>query len=362
MARLDPETDLLSTHKIRVVVVDDSPSMRLLLEKMINAESDMVVVGSAEDPFAAREVIRELQPDVVTLDIEMPGMDGLDFLERLMRLNPIPVLMISSRTEQGSDFTLQALELGAVDVVCKQGLGGKEGLSAMAREVTEKIRLADNNASQSRRRHPMQVIELTSANPTSGTFNAAKIIVVGASTGGTEALKQFIEVLPPNSPPVLIAQHMPEGFTARFAKRLDDCCKVRVKEAVDKDIVQAGWVYIAPGHSHLEIHRRSDGRFETRLSSAPEVNRHRPSVDVLFDAAAKSVGDKAIAVLLTGMGKDGAAGLLRLREQGAYTLTQSAESCVVYGMPRAAVEMGASQACGAPSELASKVLAAARQA
>jgi len=362
MTSLASDTDSLSTQKIRVVVVDDSPSMRLLLEKMINAESDMVVVGRAEDPFAAREIIRELQPDVVTLDIEMPGMDGLDFLERLMRLNPIPVLMISSRTEQGSDFTLQALELGAVDVVCKQGLGGKDGLSAMAKEVTDKIRLADHNASQSRRRNPMQVIDSALVSPTNAAFNAAKIILVGASTGGTEALKQFIEVLPPNSPPVLIAQHMPEGFTARFAKRLDDCCKVRVKEAVDKDIVQAGWVYIAPGHSHLEIHRRSDGRFETRLSSAPEVNRHRPSVDVLFDAAAKTVGAKAIAVLLTGMGKDGAAGLLRLREQGAYTLTQSAESCVVYGMPRAAVEMGASQACGAPAELASKVLAAARQA
>ena len=359
MANLKTHQNHLSDQKTRVVVVDDSPSMRLLLEKMINAEADMVVVGSAEDPFDAREVIRALQPDVVTLDIEMPGMDGLDFLERLMRLNPIPVLMISSRTEQGSVFPLQALELGAVDVVCKQGLGGKEGLSGMAKEVTEKIRLASQTTSQLQRRHAIQVVDSVPVKAVNKAFNPANIIFVGASTGGTEALKQFIEVLPANSPPVLVAQHMPEGFTTRFAKRLDDCCKVRVKEATHKDVIQAGWVYIAPGHSHLEIYRRADGRFETRLSDAPEVNRHRPSVDVLFDAAVSAVGSNAIAVLLTGMGKDGAAGLLRLHEQGALTLTQSAESCVVYGMPRAAVEMGASQATGAPAELAEKVLKAA---
>jgi len=359
MARTDPQSMHSSDHKIRVVVVDDSASMRLLLEKMINAESDMVVVGSAEDPFAAREVIRALQPDVVTLDIEMPGMDGLEFLDRLMRLNPIPVLMISSRTEAGNEFTLRALELGAVDVVCKQGLVGKEGLSVMAKEVTEKIRCASQTTSPLHQRAAMQVVTNAADAANQRTFKPQKIIFVGASTGGTEALKQFIEVLPANSPPVFIAQHMPEGFTSRFAKRLDDCCAVRVKEAQHKELMQAGWVYIAPGHSHLEIHRRADGRYETRLSDAPEVNRHRPSVDVLFDSAVKSVGPEAIAVLLTGMGKDGAAGLLRLKEKGALTLTQSAESCVVYGMPRAAVEMGASQMTGAPAELAEQVLNAA---
>lgn len=344
----------------RVVVVDDSPSMRLLLEKMINAEHDMRVVGSAPDPFAARELIRQLQPDVVTLDIEMPGMDGLDFLERLMRLNPLPVLMISSRTDEGSEHTLRALELGAVDVICKQSLGDKGGLSAMAREVTTKVRMAGANAAQFQRRAPLQVVDAAATPLSNCQFDRRKIIFIGASTGGTEAIKQFIEVLPVNCPPVLITQHMPEGFTTRFAKRLDDCCAVRVKEARHQELIQSGWVYIAPGHSHLTIYRRGDGRYETRLSDAPEVNRHRPSVDVLFHSAADEVGSDALAVLLTGMGKDGAVGMLCMREQGALTWTQSPESCVVYGMPRAAFEMGASMAVGTPRELAEKALMSSR--
>ena len=344
----------------RVVVVDDSPSMRLLLEKMINAEPDMRVVGSAPDPFEARELIKQLQPDVVTLDIEMPGMDGLDFLERLMRLNPLPVLMISSRTEEGSDHTLRALELGAVDVICKQNLGDKGGLSAMAREVTTKVRLAGSNAGQFQRRPPLQIVDRSLTPFGDVQFDRRKIIFVGASTGGTEAIKQFVEVLPVQCPPVLITQHMPEGFTTRFAKRLDDCCSVRVKEAEHQELIQAGWVYIAPGHSHLTVHRRGDGRYETCLSDAPEVNRHRPSVDVLFHSAADEVGPNALAVLLTGMGKDGAVGMLRMREQGAMTWSQSPESCVVYGMPRAAFEMGASMAVGTPRDLAEKALTAAR--
>lgn len=358
-----PERDehMGRAQQTRVVVVDDSPSMRLLLEKMINAEADMRVVGTAPDPFAARELIKQLQPDVVTLDIEMPGMDGLDFLERLMRLNPLPVLMISSRTEQGSEHTLRALDLGAVDVICKQSLGDKGGLSAMAREVTTKVRMAGSNAHQFQRRAPLQVVDSRAAIPIGTSFDRRKIIFVGASTGGTEAIKQFVEMLPVQCPPVLITQHMPEGFTTRFAKRLDDCCAVRVKEATDKELIQTGWVYIAPGHSHLTLHRRGDGRYETRLSDGPEVNRHRPSVDVLFHSAADEVGPDALAVLLTGMGKDGAVGLLRMREQGALTLTQSPESCVVYGMPRAAFELGASVAVGTPGELAEKVLTAARQ-
>lgn len=360
MAQPERNEHMGRAQQTRVVVVDDSPSMRLLLEKMINAETDMRVVATAPDPFAARELIKQLQPDVVTLDIEMPGMDGLDFLERLMRLNPLPVLMISSRTEEGSEHTLRALELGAVDVICKQNLGDKGGLSAMAREVTAKVRMAGTNAAQFQRRAPVQVVDNRVTAFAGTQFDRRKIIFVGASTGGTEAIKQFVEVLPVQCPPVLITQHMPEGFTARFAKRLDDCCAVRVKEAADKELIQTGWVYIAPGHSHLTLHRRADGRYETRLSDAPEVNRHRPSVDVLFHSAADEVGPDALAVLLTGMGKDGAVGLLRMREQGALTLTQSPESCVVYGMPRAAFELGASAATGTPGELAEKVLAAAR--
>lgn len=344
----------------RVVVVDDSPSMRLLLEKMINAESDMRVVGSAPDSFAARELIRQLQPDVVTLDIEMPGMDGLDFLDRLMRLNPLPVLMISSRTEAGSEHTLRALELGAVDVICKRSLGDKGGLSAMAKEVTAKVRLAGINAGHFQRLPPLKVVESEASPFGSLQFDSRKVIFVGASTGGTEAIKQFVEVLPAKCPPVLITQHMPEGFTARFAKRLDDTCAVRVKEARHQELLHAGWVYIAPGHSHLKVHRRHDGRYETRLSDAPEVNRHRPSVDVLFHSAATELGSDALAILLTGMGRDGAAGMLHMREQGAMTWSQSPESCVVYGMPRAAFEMGASMAVGTPRQLAEKALLAAK--
>lgn len=361
MAIPEREENNNRAHLTRVVVVDDSPSMRLLLEKMINAESDMRVVGSAPDSLSARELIRQLQPDVVTLDIDMPGMDGLDFLERLMRLNPLPVLMISSRTEEGSEYTLRALELGAVDVICKQNLGEKGGVSALAREVTAKVRQAGANAAQFQRLPPLQVVDNRPTTVGNVSFDRRKLIFVGASTGGTEAIKQFVELLPANCPPVLIAQHMPEGFTTRFAKRLDDCCAVRVKEAEHKELLRPGWVYIAPGHSHLVVHRRADGRYETRLSDAPEVNRHRPSVDVLFHSAADEVGPDALAVLLTGMGKDGAVGMLRMREQGAMTWTQSADSCVVYGMPKAAFELGASMAVGAPAELAEKVLLSARQ-
>jgi len=351
-------TDIRTTgdRQIRVLVIDDSPSMRLLLQEMINREQDMRVVGSAPDPLVARELIKQLRPDVVTLDIEMPGMNGLDFLARLMRLHPLPVLMISSRTSAGSEQSLQALELGAVDIVHKRSLAVKSELAQMASEITGKIRQAGLAAGQLQgSARPALALPRTLVHADSG-FDRRKVLFVGASTGGTEAIKSLLEVLPPHGPPVLIAQHMPEDFTARFAKRMNDCCAIRVKEAEHGERLQAGWAYIAPGHSHLLVRRLAGGSYETRLSDGPEVNRHRPSVDVLFDSAAGEVGRHAAAVLLTGMGKDGAAGLLRLREAGAHTLTQSAASCVVYGMPRAAVELGASMGEGTPAELAGMAL------
>lgn len=358
MAQADNDFNRATDHRIRVLVVDDSPSMRLLLQEMINREPDMRVVGSAPDPHAARELIKQLRPDLVTLDIEMPGMNGLEFLDRLMRLNPLPVLMISSRTSDGSEQSLQALELGAVDIVHKRSLSAKSEFAAMAAEVTGKIRQACQAMGQLQGQSRLQVVAPASLVHLDSRFERRKVLFVGASTGGTEAIKCLLEVLPPQCPPVLIAQHMPEDFTARFAKRMNDCCAIRVKEAEHGERLQSGWAYIAPGHSHLLVRRLPDGGYETRLSDAPEVNRHRPSVDVLFDSAATEVGRHAAAVLLTGMGKDGAAGLLRMCEAGARTLTQSAASCVVYGMPKAAVALGASSGEGTPAELAAMALTA----
>lgn len=348
----------MSEGQIRVLVVDDSPAMCLLLQEMINREQDMRVVGTAPDPLVAREMIKQLDPDLLTLDIEMPGMDGLEFLDRIMHLRPMPVLMISSRTTEGSEQSLRALELGAVDIVRKRSLAVKSELAVMAREVTGKIRDAYQLVGQFQRPRTLSEVRPQALLHAQSRFERRKIILVGASTGGTEAIKSFLEVMPPHAPPILIAQHMPEDFTARFAKRMNDCCSIRVKEAEHGDLLQSGWAYIAPGHSHLLVRRLVGGGYEARLSDAPEVNRHRPSVDVLFDSGVGECGRHAAAVLLTGMGKDGAAGLLRLHEAGAHTLTQDAASCVVYGMPKVAMEMGASCAEGSPARLADMALAA----
>lgn len=353
-----PNSSVQTVHErqIRVVVVDDSPAMRLLLQQIINKHDDMHVVGSAPDPLVAREMIKELEPDLITLDIEMPGMNGLDFLERIMRLRPMPVLMISSRTAEGSEHSLRALELGAVDIIQKRALTDKAAMIGMAEEVAEKIRAAYKAVAHFQGRQPLRVVNKPGLVHVDSKFDPRKLLFVGASTGGTEAIKALLDVLPPHCPPVLIAQHMPEDFTARFAKRLNDTCTIRVKEAIHGERVQAGCAYIAPGHSHLLVRRITGGGYETQLSDAPEVNRHRPSVDVLFDSAADQVGKLCSGVLLTGMGKDGAAGLLRMRQTGALTYTQSEASCVVWGMPRAAYQMGASCAEGTPAELANLAL------
>lgn len=325
--------------KIKVLIIDDSALIRSVLKEVINSFPDLTAVGAAANPLQAREMIKTLNPDVLTLDVEMPQMDGLTFLERLMRLYPMPVLMISSLTERGSDAALRALELGAVDFLPKPRLGMAEGIQAYADEIAEKIRVAYNTRVRAKPRAERRAVEVL---PVVGNRIATteKVIVVGASTGGTEAIKEFLVRMPADSPGILIAQHMPEAFTKSFAARLDSLCKISVKEAEDNERVLPGHAYIAPGHSHLLL-KRNGANYMTELSQAAPVNHHRPSVEVLFRSAAKYAGRNAIGVMLTGMGRDGAIGMLEMRQAGAYNLAQDEATCVVFGMPREAIAVGA---------------------
>ncbi|QYY29642.1 chemotaxis response regulator protein-glutamate methylesterase [Cupriavidus pinatubonensis] len=327
----------MTAAKIKVLCVDDSALIRSLMTEIINSQPDMEVVGTAPDPLVAREMIKQLNPDVLTLDVEMPRMDGLDFLERLMRLRPMPVLMVSSLTERGSEITMRALELGAVDFVTKPKLGIRDGLMEYTDTIADKIRAA----SRARVRQAPQAASGTPATPMlrSPLLSTEKLIILGASTGGTEAIKDFLMPLPPDSPAVLIVQHMPAGFTRSFAQRLDGLCRITVKEAQHGERVLPGYAYIAPGDSHLRL-ARSGANYVAHLSQEAPVNRHRPSVDVLFDSAAEHGGKNVIGVILTGMGKDGAKGMLRMREAGAYNLAQDESTCIVFGMPKEAIAAG----------------------
>jgi len=343
--------------KTRVLIIDDSTVMRGVLTQMIGQAKDMEVVGAAPDAPSAREMIKSLNPDVVTLDVSMPGMDGLDFLDRLMRLRPMPVIMVSAMTGEGSEAALRALELGAVDFMGKPRLESPKARAEYADELIEKIRAA--RSAHLRRQSAQPPKAPPGAAKTGGGVAAtasSRIIFIGASTGGTEALKDLLLGMPADCPPTLVVQHMPETFTASFARRLDSLCAPRIIEAQGGERIDSGTVYIAPGHSHLRI-KRQGGGYQTELQQTPPVNRHRPSVDVLFDSAAELVGRQALGVILTGMGKDGAQGLLRMRRAGARTFGQDEASCVVYGMPREAFQIGAVEEQAPLDALARKVLA-----
>lgn len=321
---------------IKVLVVDDSALIRDVLSKALNKDAAIEVVGTAEDPIDAREKIKRLNPDVLTLDIEMPNMNGLAFLDKLMRLKPMPVVMVSTLTQKGAQETLLALELGAVDFVAKPSHDLAGGIDAFGTEVRQKVKAAAQSSARSRgMRAPAADVPIhTAAGP------AGSVIAIGASTGGVEAIRAVLANMPVDCSPVVIAQHMPPGFTQRFAQRLDETCKVKVVEAEDRMVLENGCVYIAKGGYHLRV-EKSSGQLKCRLTDDAEVSGHRPSVDALFGSVAKSVGSLAVGAILTGMGRDGAEGLKSMRNAGAYTVGQSETSALVYGMPRVAFEEGA---------------------
>ena len=334
--------------KIKVVVVDDSALVRSLLTEIINQQPDMVCIGAANDPLQAREMIRELNPDVITLDVEMPKMDGLEFLSRLMKLRPMPVVMVSTLTEQGADTTLRALEMGAVDFVAKPRIGVTSGLKALGTEIVDKIRIA----SQARvSRHVSSAPSPTVARAPEGSPSAPspssfsrlsteKIICIGASTGGTEAIKEILVELPADAPAIVITQHMPPGFTTSFAARLDSLCRIRVQEAVNGQRILPGHAYIAPGGTQFSV-ARSGANYVAVVDDGPPVNRHKPSVEVLFKSCARVLGPNAIGVMLTGMGGDGGAAMKEMLDAGSHNIVQDEASCVVFGMPKVAIQHGA---------------------
>lgn len=328
---------------IKVLVVDDSKLIQAIVTEIISSAPDMEVVGVAEDPFEAREKIKQLNPDVLTLDVEMPKMDGITFLKNLMRLRPMPVVMLSTLTADGAPVTLEALEVGAVDFLEKPRLNVSSELPKYTAALLEKIRVASSSRV---RRYDAKSIEsaptkiATRNQWDSLNFQLNHIVAIGASTGGTEAIKEVIMQLPKHFPPVVVTQHIPPVFSTTYAARLDRDAAMNVYEAQDGQKVEHGCVYIAPGDDHLVLEKKGT-HFYCRLSKSEPVNRHRPSVDVMFDSLLPHVKGNCTAVILTGMGSDGAAGLKRMRDKGVFTVAQNESSCVVYGMPKAAVELGA---------------------
>jgi len=334
--------------KIRVLTVDDSALMRQVLAALLSKDPDIEVVGSAPDPFIAREKIKALNPDVLTLDVEMPKMDGITFLEKLMRGHPMPVVMVSSLTEAGCQTTLRALELGAVDFIAKPKIDLREGMEEIAQDLIGKVKAAASakiRSCKSQAPSFMSNSKLETPNLKLETSSTAMIkttdtiIAIGSSTGGTEAVKEVLEVLPPNTPPILITQHMPERFTKTWAERLNSLSRISVKEAEDGDSVLPGHALIAPGNFHMTL-VRSGARYTVRINQDAPVNRHRPSVDVMFASIAHYAGANAIGVILTGMGGDGAKEMLTMKQAGAFTIAQDEASCIVFGMPKEAIKAG----------------------
>jgi len=364
-------------NKIKVLVVDDSALIRNLMSKIINSQQDMETVATAPDPFIARDQIKKFNPDVITLDIEMPKMDGIEFLEKIMRLRPTPVLMVSTLTERGTDVTFRALELGAVDFVTKPKLDISQGMIDYANEITDKIRAAHAARFRLNRLPPKPVASATSAHtdPVTGLVVPAqaakglpvnnalgnrfaateKLVLIGSSTGGTEALRIILEQLPKDSPAILITQHMPAGFTKSFADRLNQVCEITVKEAAHGERVLPGHAYIAPGDKHLML-GRNGANYICQLSESEPVNRHRPSVEVLFRSGQEVSPRNIVGIMLTGMGKDGAQAMADMKKAGAYNICQDEASSVVFGMPREAIALGAADEVVSLNQIARRLL------
>ena len=351
---------------IKVMVVDDSALMRRVLTEILNNAPGIEVVATASDPLVARDKIRKLNPDVLTLDVEMPRMDGLTFLRNIMRLRPMPVVMVSSLTERGADVTLQALEIGAVDFVTKPKVGQRDGLEAQADLLISKVkaavraRLRPATELAAPGKKDAGVILPERAPPAKPFLTTDRILAIGASTGGTEAIKDVLVPLPAETPIIVITQHIPPMFSASFAKRLDSLCAIRVHEAVDGQVLMPGNAYVAPGDAHLLL-ARDGARYISKLSSGPPVNRHRPSVDVLFRSVAQNAGRNAVGVILTGMGDDGARGLLEMRETGAPTIAQDEATSVVWGMPGEAVKLDAAMEVLPLDQISARMMEAAKE-
>ena len=348
--------------KTRVLVVDDSALMRAVLAEIINAAPDLQVLGTACNALEAREAIKTLRPDVMTLDVDMPHMDGLAFLAQVMQLRPMPVVMVSGLTEKDSETTLRALELGAVDFVSKPKTDPVGSINKYSDEICEKIRaaaLSRKHLNKSVVTVPPVVLPSMLGSALPSKVLQEKLVLIGASTGGTEAIREVLIRFPEKMPGILIVQHMPEMFTASFAKRLDGLCSLHVKEAEQGERVKPGTVYIAPGHSHMLV-RRIVGGYQCELSRENPVNRHRPSVEVLFNSAASQVGRNGVGVMLTGMGKDGAQAMYAMRTAGCYNICQDQESSVVWGMPREATINGAAHEVAALRDISGRVMASLR--
>jgi two-component system chemotaxis response regulator CheB len=340
--------ELKSPRKVRVLIVDDSASVRQMMTQILESDPEIEVVGVAADPYIAVQRIRENPPDVITLDVEMPRMDGLTFLDRIMSQHPIPTVICSTLTEAGSAIAIEALERGAVDIITKPKVGTKEFFEESRLRICQTVKSAAGARLRKLRVNRLvhaapkltadAVLDKPAAHPAM-IQTTEKVVVVGASTGGTEALREFLEGMPADCPAIAIVQHMPENFTARFAERLNQLCRPTVKEAVNGDSLIRGQVLIAPGNRHLLL-RRSGARYYVEINDGPLVSRHRPSVDVLFRSAARFAGRNVVGLIMTGMGDDGAKGMLEMKQAGAVTLAQDEESCVVYGMPAEAVKLG----------------------
>jgi two-component system chemotaxis response regulator CheB len=351
---------------LKVIVVDDSALVRQLLSEILNSDPAIEVVATAADPYQAREKIKQFNPDVLTLDVEMPRMDGVTFLRNLMRLRPMPVVMISTLTEKGAQVTLEALSLGAFDFVAKPKLDLSHTLEDYAEEIIAKVKAAATMPVSALTPRPGLQIEqkLTAdailAKATGTTLKTTdKIIAIGASTGGTEAIKEVLCALPPSAPGVVITQHIPAAFSAAFAKRVNGLSPMQVSQAEDGEQILAGHAYIAPGDRHLLV-ERSGARYYCRLNDGPPVSRHKPSVDVLFRSVAQHVGPNAIGVMLTGMGDDGAQGMLEMRQAGAQNLVQDEKSSIVWGMPGAAFKLGAAEKAISLQKIAAEILKLSR--